>query len=156
MLHSIKTCDIRVSHATFEAVMLRMDESCHMWMSQVTYACWLLLPSIKHDGSCTGSRCSKLLYQWLDTRPYSTCHHASSHCGVSPLPSVFRLQSLGCHRWVNSRNRQGSFCVKNPVKLEGNCKRDPRIHQLYASNFTLHRRHAVNVVAFCQPIKVVG
>ena len=68
MLHMNESCHMWMSHVTYEWVMSRMNESCQIWMSHVTYK-WVMshlwMSHVTHTNQLFHIRISHVRYDWV-------------------------------------------------------------------------------------------
>jgi len=111
-----ESCHIWMSHVTYEWIMSHMNESCHTWMSHVTYE-WVM----PHINEPCHAWMSHVTYEWVMSHMNESCHTWMSHMTYE---WVMPHMNESCHTWMShvTYRRVMSHIVTDINKLQDWCK----------------------------------
>jgi len=95
-----ESCHIWMSHVTYEWVVPHMNESCHIWMSHVTYE-WVM----SHMNKSHHIWMSHVTYEWVVSHMNESCH-----IWMSPITYEWVMSHMNesCHIWMSHSIRDST------------------------------------------------
>jgi len=106
MSHMNESCHIWMSHVTYEWVMSHMNESCHIWMSHhMKESCHIWM--------------SHVTYEWVMSHMNEPCHVILSQVSQAlVLSNIVICISQMPYEWVMSRKKESCHVRKSHVTYE--------------------------------------
>ena len=121
MSHVDESCHSWMSHVTYGWFMSHKSESCHIWMGLVTYG-WVM----SHKYESCHIWMSHVTYGWVTSHKYESCHIWMSHVTYEWVMAQVRQEALQPRSLSLSRalpDTEFSLCISkcNRPGKEGFC-----------------------------------